>query len=370
MRIAIVHDWLNQRGGAELVLEVLRSMFPSAPIFTSIFVPQVMPETYRSWPVRTSFMQRLPAVNRYHRALLPLFPWAFQSMDLSGYDLVISNSSGFCHSVTARDPGCHINYCLTPPRYVWNLDQYMTREQIGGAARAILPLAARYLRRQDRRAAQGVGHFIAISEAVRQRIEQFYGREAAVIHPPVHTEDFSMAEDTGDYFLVVSRLIPYKRIDLAVGAFNRLGLPLVVVGEGRDRAALERMAAPNVRFLGWRPRSEVRELVARCRAFLFPGEEDFGIAPVEAQAAGRPVIAYAGGGALETVTEGVSGVFFNEATPESLSEAVSRFLSIESRFDPRVVRQEARRFDTSVFEEKMTSFIADRIAAGSLQGGN
>ncbi len=364
MRVAIVHDWLNQRGGAEEVLEVLRSMCPAAPVFTSIFIPQAMPNEYRTWTIRTSFMQRLPAVNRYHRALLPLFPLAFRSFDLSGYDLVISNSSGFCHGVATRSPTCHVNYCLTPPRYVWSLEQYMAREQIGGAARAILPLAARYLRRWDYKAAQEIGHFIGISRTVQDRIKRYYGREAAVIYPPVDTAAFTPATEIGDYFLVVSRLVPYKRIDLAVDAFNELGLPLTVVGEGRDRALLEAMAYPNVRFLGWQPRERVRELLARCRAFVFPGEEDFGIAPVEAQASGRPVIAYAGGGALETVQDGVSGLFFREASPQSLAEAVARFERVQEHFDPNTIREEARHFDTSVFREKMAAFIAERTGAG------
>lgn len=364
MRVAIVHDWLNQRGGAEEVLEVLRSMFPAAPVFTSIFIPQVMPSEYRTWPIRTSFMQRLPAVNRYHRALLPLFPLAFRAFDLSGYDLVISNSSGFCHGVATRSPTCHVNYCLTPPRYVWSLEQYMAREQIGGAARAMLPLAASFLRRWDFRAAQAIDHFIGISRTVQDRIRQFYGRESAVIHPPVNTGVFSIATGPGDYYLVVSRLAPYKRIDLAVAAFSKMGLPLIIVGAGRDRPNLERIASSNVSFLGWQPRERMRELLAGCRAFIFPGEEDFGIAPVEAQASGRPVIAYAGGGALETVEDGVSGLFFREATPESLAEAVTSFEREKGQFDSAVIQEVARRFDTAVFIEKLAAFIDEKMPAG------
>lgn len=370
MRVAIVHDWLNQRGGAEEVLEVLRSMFPDAPVFTSIFMPRAMPEEYRSWPIRTSFLQRLPSVNRYHRALLPLYPLAFRSLDLSGYDLVISNSSGFCHGVGTRGRGtCHINYCLTPPRYVWGLEHYVARERIGGAARIILPLASRFLRRWDYQVAQGIDHFIGISRAVQERIRRYYGREAAVIHPPVDTGAFAPATEVDDYFLVVSRLVPYKRIDLAVSAFSEMGRPLLIVGGGRDRASLEAMASPNVRFLGWQPREKVRELLARCRAFVFPGEEDFGIAPVEAQASGRPVIAYAGGGALETVQDGVNGVFFEEASARSLAEAVARFDRMEGCFDPSVIREQARCFDTAVFKEKMAAFIAGRLGAAAPAGG-
>ena len=368
MRVAIVHDWLNQRGGAEEVLEVLHSMFPAAPIYTSFFEPGIMPAAYRSWPIRTSFMQRLPGVNRYHRALLPLYSVAFRSFDLSSYDLVISNSSAFCHGVRTTAPTCHINYCLTPPRYVWGLSQYVAREELGALPRAVLPLAARYLRRWDFQAAQGVDHFIGISRTVQERIRRFYGREAAVIHPPVNTGQFTVESEASDYFLVVSRLVPYKRVDLAVAAFNELGWPLVVVGEGRDKAALESLAMPNVRLLGWRARDEVRELLARCRAFVFPGEEDFGIAPVEAQAAGRPVIAYAGGGALETVEEGISGLFFREATSLSLAEAAVRFSQMEHLFDAHAIQAQAGRFDTSVFVEKMEAFIADKLGAAVARG--
>jgi len=369
LRVALVHDWLNQRGGAEEVLEVLRSMFPFAPIFTSIYTPRRMPDSYRSWPVHTSFMQRLPGVQHYHRSLLPIYPIAFRSMDLSEYDLVISNSSGFCHGIRTRNPGCHINYCLTPPRYVWNLPQYMEREQMPVASRSVLPFTARCLRRWDLRAAQGVDHFVAISEAVKERIKRFYGREAAVIHPPVNTDEFALAPDPGDYFLVVSRLVPYKRIDLAVSAFSKLGWPLLVVGEGRDQASLQRIAGPNVKFLGWRPRSEVRELLSRCRAFIFPGEEDFGIAPVEAEASGRPVIAFAAGGALETVIDGVTGLFFRETTAESLADAAARFTHLEKSLDPSAIQQQARRFDTRVFRDKMSAFIAERTGIANSSGG-
>lgn len=369
MRVAIVHDWLNQKGGAEEVLEVLHAMFPNAPVFTSIYERRAMPLEYRSWPIRTSFMQRFPGVDRYHRALLPLYPWAFRSLDFSGYDLVMSNSSGFCHGVAIEGHASHINYCLTPPRYVWGLDQYAAVEGLGLPARSLLALLAPFLRRWDYRAAQGVDHFIGISQVVQERVRRFYGREAAVIYPPVNTGDFAPATEKGDYFLIVSRLVPYKRIDLAVAAFQELGWPLLVVGEGRGRAVLERRAPPNVRFLGRLPRDQVRELLAGCRALIFPGEEDFGIAPVEAQAAGRPVIAYAGGGARETVLEGVSGLFFWEASPQSLTQALLEFSQKEKDFDPAAIRRQALRFDTQVFRERMTAFIAEKLGTPVALGG-
>ena len=359
MKVAIVHDWLNQRGGAESVLEALVEMYPQAPIYTSIYWPQAMPEAYRSWDIRTSFMDRLPLVKKYHQPFLPLYPLAFEQFDLRGYDLVISNKSAFCHGVITAPETLHICYCLTPTRFLWDYAGYVQREGLGKLARWALPPFLNYLRLWDKAAADRVDHFAAISQAVRQRIQKFYRRQAAVIHPPVDTTGYVPAEGSDDYFLIVSRLIPYKRIDLAVQAFNQLGLPLVIVGDGRDRASLQEMAKPNIQFLGRVPDEEMRQLLARCRAFIFPGLEDFGIAPVEAQAAGRPVIAFGGGGALDTVVEGVTGTFFHEQSPQALAEAVRSF--DEARYDPAVIREHAERFDTAVFKQQLRQFIEENM---------
>ena len=266
-RLAIVHDWLNQWGGAEQVLEVLHEMYPQAPIYTSLFAPEAMPIAYRAWPIRTSFMQHLPLARRHHQPFLPLYPLAFRSFDLSDYDLVISVSSGFCHGVATGPGACHINYCLTPPRFLWNLPQYLARERVDGVARWLLPGLVAVLRRWDCSAVKGVQHFIGISREVVARIQRTYGRPAALVYPPVNTHRFQPSAEIDDYFLVVSRLVPYKRVDLAVEAFSRLGLPLLVVGDGRDRPALEAIAAPNVRFLGRLPDEELPYLLSRCRAF-------------------------------------------------------------------------------------------------------
>jgi glycosyltransferase involved in cell wall biosynthesis len=252
----------------------------------------------------------------------------------------------------------HICYCLTPTRFLWDYSGYVQREGLGKLARWALPPFVSYLRLWDKAAADRVDHFAAISQAVRQRIQKFYRRQAAVIHPPVDTTRYVPAEGSDDYFLIVSRLIPYKRIDLAVQAFNQLGLPLVIVGDGRDRASLQAMAKPNIQFLGRVPDKEMRQLLARCRAFIFPGLEDFGIAPVEAQAAGRPVIAFAGGGALDTVVEGVTGTFFHGQSPQALAEAVRSF--DEARYDPAVIREHAERFDTAVFKQQLRQFIQEK----------
>jgi len=360
LNVALIHDWLNQMGGAENVLERLVELFPEAPIYTSMYGPSLMPPAYRSWDIRTSFMQRLPGVTLHHRVYLPLYPLAFSSFNLRGYDLVLSNKSGFCHGVRTAPGTLHICYCLTPTRFLWMYESYREREGIGALADvALRPLLA-LLRRWDYAMAQRVDHFIAISTAVQERIRRFYGRESVIIHPPVDTERYTPSnEPPEDYFLVVGRLIPYKRIDLAVRAFTQLGLPLVVVGDGRDRAKLEAMAGPNVTFRGRLPHGrELLTLYRRCRAFIFPGLEDFGIAPVEAQATGRPVIAYAAGGALDTVQEGITGTFFHEQTPEALAAVVQDFDPAD--YDPAACRANAERFSVGEFERKLLNFIEEK----------
>jgi len=360
LKVAIVHDWLNQMGGAEVVLEALVEMVPQAPVYTSMYWPQAMPQSYRSWDIRTSFMDRLPLVKRYHQPFLLMYPFAFESFDFTGYDLVISNKSGFCHGVITSPDTLHICYCLTPTRFLWDYAGYAQREGLTRLARLALPPFLNYLRVWDRAAADRVDHFVAISRTVQQRIAKYYRRDSAIIHPPVDTTRFAPSDSHDDYFLIVSRLVPYKRIDLAVRAFNELGLPLVIVGDGRDRDSLQALAKSNIKFLGHVPDDEIGDYFARCRAFILPGQEDFCIAPVEAQAAGRPVIAYAAGGALDTVMEGVTGAFFHEQTPEALMQAVKEF--DETDHDPAVIRRHAERFDKQVFKERLSEFIAEKYA--------
>ncbi|MBI2862731.1 MAG: glycosyltransferase, partial [Chloroflexi bacterium] len=350
MRVALVHDWLNQYGGAERVLEILVSLFPGAPIYTALYDAKAMPAKYRQWDIRTSFLQWLPGAGRYHQALLPLYPLAFDQFDLSDYDLVISNSSGFGHGVVTSPGAHHICYCLTPPRYLWGFQAYARQERLWGPFRALLLPFISWARVWDQVAAERVDHFLVISKLVGERVRKYYRREATVLHPPVDCTRFSVAREVGDFFLVVSRLVPYKRIDLAVSACTRLGLRLKVAGGGRDRRRLEQLAGPTVEFTGRVTEETLRDLYAHCRALIFPGEEDFGLTPLEAMACGRPVIAYAAGGALETVVDGVSGLFFSHPTEESLAEALERFQS--HSFEPREVRRQAELFDTSIFVQK------------------
>ena len=362
MRVALVHDWLNQMGGAENVLEALVDVFPNAPIYTSIYDPRRVSPAYRAWDIRPSWMNRLPGVGAHHLWYLPLYPLAFESFDLSGYDVVISNKSAFAHSVITPPETVHICYCLTPTRFLWQYPAYRRREGIGRWANALLQPILTWQRMFDRLAADRVDYFIAISREVQARIRKFYRRESVIIHPPVDTERFVPGDGPPEeYYLVVSRLIPYKRVDLAVQACTQLGVPLFVVGEGRDRKALERMAGPTVRFLGRVSEQTLVQLMQRARAFIFPGLEDFGIAPVEAMACGRPVIAYAGGGALDTVIPGETGEFFHEQTPEALASVLATF--DPGRYDPLRCRAQAERFATPVFQRKMRAFV-EAVLAG------
>jgi glycosyltransferase involved in cell wall biosynthesis len=341
-------------GGAEDVLRVLARLYPQAPIYTSIYDRQRMPVEFRKWDIRSSWMNRLPLIHRHHQPYLPLYPLAFEGMDLSGYDVVLSNKSGFCHGVRTGK-AVHICYCLTPTRYVWGFDDYASAEGLGAGARlALWPLVAA-LRRWDRAAASRVHNFVAISRAVQERIWRFYGRDSVVIYPPVDTSHFQPITETGHYYLCLGRLIPYKRVDLAVKACTRLGRSLKVAGSGRDRERLERLSGGGVEFLGRVPDADVPRLMASCRAFIFPGLEDFGIAPIQAMAAGRPVIAFAGGGAVDTVVDGVTGVLFHEQTSEALGAAIQRFEKLH--FDCSLIRRHAQGFDVSVFEEKIIAFI-------------
>jgi glycosyltransferase involved in cell wall biosynthesis len=362
LKVALVHDWLNQVGGAENVLIALKEVFPDAPVFTSIFDRERMPAVMRGWEVHTSALDRLPTIHRNHQAALPLYPFAWEGFDFSDFDVVLSNKSGFCHGIITPPPTLHLCYCLTPTRYLWSTEAYLQREGVGRLRRTLLPPVLTALRLWDQNAAKRVDRFAAISRAVQQRVAKVYRADSVVIYPPVDTHRFTPGE-TGDYFFIVSRLIPYKRIDLAVQAFSRLGLPLVIAGDGRDRAALEAAATPNIRFLGRVSDTELSRWMGGARAFIFPGEEDFGIAPLEAASAGVPVIAYAAGGALDTVRDGDTGLLFLEPTADSLADAVRRFESI--RFDPSLIRAHAQRFDVELFKRQIREWVEQSHARES-----
>lgn len=383
MKIALAHDWLNQMGGAEQVLERLVELFPGAPIFTTIYGPELMPEAYRRWDIRPTWLNRAPAIHRHHQPYLPFYLPAVESMNFSGYDLILSNKSGFIHGLRHTSEQLHICYCLAPTRYVWDYGSYAAREGFGRWLEWVMGPVIQRLRQWDFAAAQreqrgrgareqgnnnlssdrraSVDHFIAISTDIQARIKKYYQRDSVIIYPPVDTRCFHPLpadQSPDDFYLIVSRLIPYKRIDLAVQALTRLGKRLIIVGDGRDRATLEALAGPTVEFKGRLPGAAVAELMANCRAFLFPGFEDFGIAPVEAQAAGRPVIAFGQGGALDTVVEGQTGLFFREQSVDALIEAIEQFETMS--FDPAADRANAERFSVERFKQELGDFVKQK----------
>ena len=364
MKVALVHDYLNQMGGAERVVLALHEMFPEAPIYTSIYDPRRVDTAFQSIDIRTSFMQKLPLVKKHHQPFLPFYPFAMERLDLRGYDLILSSSSAFGKGVITRPETMHICYCHTPMRWCWNYDEYVQRERLGGIARNILPFFITGLRVWDQTSSMRVDHFIANSPVVADRIRKYYRRDAVVIPPPVEGRRFTFDATTRaeEYFLIVSRLMPYKRIDLAIEACNRLQLPLVIIGSGRDENRLKSIAGPTIRFMGRLSDEEVLHYYAHCRAFILPGEEDFGITPLEAQASGRPVIAYAAGGALASVIDSVTGTFFQKQNVESLVEVLESF--DERRYDPQTIRNHALEFDKPRFHRRILQFIEAKMSEG------
>jgi glycosyltransferase involved in cell wall biosynthesis len=371
-RVALVHDWLTGMRGGERCLEVLCELFPSAPIFTLLHVPGSVSRTIEDRRIVTSFVQRLPGAAHRYRQYLPLFPAAVRRLDLRGHDLVISLSHCVAKGVRVPPGALHLSYCFTPMRYVWDLyDDYF-----GGdaplAVRALMPPVAAALRRWDR-GTDSVDHFVAISRHIAERIRRVYGRASEVIHPPVDVARFRPGVPE-DFYLVVSALAPYKRVDLAVAAATRLGRRLLVVGTGPEESRLRRLAGPTVEFLGWRADPEVADLYARCRAVVFTALEDFGIVPLEAAAAGRPTIAFGRGGVLDTMTplagpgaraaaeEPPTAVFFDAQTVDALAAAIERFEAAEAagRFVPAVLRARAERFDRPGFAARVRAYVDRR----------
>jgi len=363
-RVALVHDWLTGMRGGERCLEVACEIFPDAPLFTLLHVPGSVSPVIERRRIVTSFVQRLPAAEARYRQYLPLFPAAVRGFDLSGYDLVISMSHCVAKAVR-RPPGAlHLSYCFSPMRYIWDLYDDYFGARAPRLTRWLMPPVAAALRAWDRRT-DGVDAFVAISDHIAERIRRVYDRDAEVIHPPVDVARFRVAERVDDYYLVVSALVPYKRVDLAIAAASRLGRRLLVVGTGPEAARLRAQAGPGVEFLGWRSDAEVAELYSRCRAVLFPAVEDYGIVPLEAAAAGRPTIALARGGALETMiglNQGVAptAVFFTEQTEGALADAILAFEAAATRFDPAALRARAARFDRPVFRDRLRDYVEGR----------
>lgn len=356
-RIALVHDWLNQYGGAERVLEHLVHIFPKAPVYTSIYWRDAMPASYQLWDIHTTWMDKIAGIYRHHQVFFPLYAYTFAhlTLDENQFDIVLSNKSGFCH-VTNTGALPHLCYCLSPTRYLWLFNQYAARENLNIVQRALLKPLISVLKKYDFAAAQNPNlTFIAISREIQQRIMTYYHRHSEIIYPPVNLERFSPSSSHEDYYLIVSRLIPYKRVDLAVKVFTELNLPLKIVGEGRDRINLEKLAGPSISFLGRVSDTALVKLLSNCKAFIFPGYEDFGIAPLEAQASGRPVIAYKAGGALDTIIDGETGTFFDAPTTQALQRVVTNFNA--DAVDPATCRKNAERFSGERFHSEMTSQV-------------
>jgi glycosyltransferase involved in cell wall biosynthesis len=362
MTVAIIHYWLVGMRGGEKVLEAPCNMFPQADIFTHVYVPDAVSETIRRHRVSTTFIGSLPRASRLYKRYLPLMPLALEQLDLRGYDLIVSSESGPARGIIPPPSALHLCYCHSPMRYIWNMF-HDYRSQAGWLTRLAMPLLAHYLRMWDGMSAVRVDRFVANSDTVAARIRRYYGREAEVVWPPVDTEAFKPVPDRerGDYMLMVGELVAYKRPELAVEAFNQMQARLVVIGGGEMLDLIRRRAGPTVTVLGPRPFADLRHYYARCQALIFPGEEDFGIVPVEAMASGRPVIAYGIGGATETVIPKITGLLFKEQTVEALIDAVEQFRRMD--FDPQKIAAHARQFSRQRFITQMTAQF-DRLLAG------
>lgn len=358
MKVALVHDWLTNMGGAERLVVNFKEIYAEAPIYTTVYNPENLDKELQNIDVRTSFLQNRKKARIDHKKYFPFMPMAFESFDLNEYDIVLSSSTSCSKGVVTKPDTMHVCYCNTPMRYGWEFYyEYTSDEKTSKLKKIFLKYFMNYMRIWDVVSSKRVDFFIANSENVAKRIWKHYRRESVVIHPAVRTKLFTISEVDEDYFLVVSRLVSYKKIDLAVQTFNELNLPLVIIGGGPELDNLKAMAKDNIKFLGRQTDEIIKEYYSKCRAFIFPGEEDFGITPVEAQACGRPVIAYSKGGALETVVEGKSGLFFHEQTVDSLEEAINKFQNM--KFNKSEIREHAMKFDEEKFKEKINSFVMD-----------
>lgn len=358
MKLAIIHDYLNQYGGAERVIEALHELYPNVPIYTSIYTPNTMPDSFKKMDIRTSFMQRLPFLEKYFKYYLFLYPKAIESLDLSGYDVILSSSSAFAKGAKTEKDTLHICYCYTPTRFVWDYENYVKKEKLLIPIAKILKLVIKKLKKWDLETISKIDYFVAISENIKNKIKKFYNRDSLVIYPPVETPMFKIEKGIDDYFLIVSRLNSYKNLDLVVRAFNLVDLKLKIVGVGPYRVTLEQLIeGSNIEFLGKVTDDELIKLYGKCRALIFPGEEDFGIAPLEAQASGRPVIAYAKGGSLETIIDGKTGILFKDNNPRSLLKAIEKFIEVEDSFNKKTIRENALKFSSEIFKKKIKTFI-------------
>lgn len=355
MKLAIVHDWLTNMGGSEQVIINFKKIYPKAPIYTTFYNPSNLDKQLQNIDVRTSFLQGKKMVTD-HKKYFPLMPLAFELFNLKEYDIVLSSSTSCAKGVKAPN-GIHICYCNTPMRYAWEKrEDYL--KNMNKIKQIVFRIFLWFMRRWDVWSSKRVDYFIANSIAVRERIKKCYNRESTVINPPVRCNLFNISNTDGDYYFIVSRFVPYKRFDLAVQACSELGRKLIIIGDGPERKNLEKLANENVTFLGKQPDEVVKRYMEECKALLFPGEEDFGITPVEAMACGRPVIAYGKGGVLDTVVDKKTGLLFKEQTVESLKKAILEFEQM--KFDKTEIRNHALKFNEETFREKIKNFVEEK----------
>ncbi|MHC4269488.1 MAG: glycosyltransferase [Planctomycetota bacterium] len=374
MKVALVHDWLTGMRGGEKVLEVFCELYPDAHLYTLLHNKGSLSNTIEGMDIRTSFIQKLSLIKKKYRHLLPLFPTAIERFDLLGYDLVLSSSHCVAKGVKTGVKTLHICYCHTPMRYIWDMyDLYFGKERANMITRFATSLVLDYLRKWDLASNKRVDKFVANSKYVAERIKKNYGRESDLIYPPVDCSYFKPELSNENFYLMVSPLAPNKCVDLAIEAFNNIGSRLIIIGSGQEERKLKKMAGEKIKLLGWQPDEIVREHYVNCKALIFPGVEDFGIVPLEAQACGKPVIAYGKGGALETIvpldgdrlnvkseneqSRNATGVFFYEQTPESLAQAVLHFEATKDLFDRQVIRKNAESFDRAIFKDKIRNYI-------------
>ncbi len=362
MKIALVHDYLVQYGGAERVLQAFAELFPEASIHTLLYDQDAMHGVFEGKRIHTSFLQKIPWALKNHRAFPMLMPIAIEQFDFSKYDIVLSDSSSYAKGILTRPETLHICYLHTPMRYAWDdCQKYAQDFGLPSFIKKLVPFFMTPIRLWDRSAADRPDLIIANSEFVRKRIQKYYRRESTVIHPPVNVNDFSLAKevDRKDYFLMVGRLIAYKRHDIAIEACNRLNIPLKIIGRGPEMDRLKKLAGPTIEFLGRVPDEDLPKYYAECRGFIFPQEEDFGIVAIEAMASGRPIVAYRGGDIPEHLEDGKMGVFFEEQTADAVAEALGRFR--DKDYDSEYIRGRALRFDKDIFKEKIRKYITEAI---------
>lgn len=360
MRIALVHDYLVQYGGAERVLECFTELFPYAPIYTLVYSQELMHGVFEGKNIKTSFIQKFPFAKVRHRIFPQFMPMAIEQFDFSDYDIVLSDSSSYAKGIITGPETLHICYMHTPMRYAWDdCHKYVSDFNFPRLIKKFIPFVMNYIRIWDRVSADRVDRLIANSNFVAKRIKKYYKRDCIVIHPPVNVDDFYVSSKREYYFLMVGRLLAYKRHDIAIEAFNKLGLPLKIIGRGPELKKLQKIAGPTIEFLGRVPDEKIADYYAKCRAFIFPQEEDFGIVAIEAMASGRPIIAYRAGDIAENMDEDKVGIFFDSQTPEDIVAAVEKFK--DEDYDPAYIREKSKKFDKVIFKARIKDYVEKEL---------